>query len=269
MSTLKNNNVIQKDPSKTQMQNVSVRREVQSKVDEQDDSNFETYNFYKHTPNPEFSQNNGQQLRDAKQMNNLQQSMAKMSLKPIPTDTTLAPTFKKEKEVLKKSDKFGLLGLLGVIKMEDKDSNLLALGLDLTTLGLNLNSPELNLYTTFASPWNEPPTRIQPEFTIPNCYRLQTQLPLNKNWNKYQDETLFYMFYSMPKDVCQVLAAKELTRRKWIFHVTTKIWLQRIPGVDPVKQDRFEKGTYLYFDCTTWKKQKKENFVLEYDKIMY
>ena len=45
-----------------------------------------------------------------------------------------------------------LLGLLSVIRMSDPDLTTLALGTDLTTLGLNLNSPE-PLYKTFGSPW--------------------------------------------------------------------------------------------------------------------
>eukprot|EP01089_Gocevia_fonbrunei_P001721 TRINITY_DN11604_c0_g1_i1.p1 TRINITY_DN11604_c0_g1~~TRINITY_DN11604_c0_g1_i1.p1 ORF type:complete len:277 (+),score=43.26 TRINITY_DN11604_c0_g1_i1:599-1429(+) len=45
-------------------------------------------------------------------------------------------------------DKYALLGLLNVIKMTDVDLSTLALGTDLTTLGLNLNSPEC-LYATF------------------------------------------------------------------------------------------------------------------------
>src|SRR4051812_4719934 len=40
------------------------------------------------------------------------------------------------------TDRFGLLGLLGVIRMTDPDLSMLALGSDLTTLGLNLNAPE-------------------------------------------------------------------------------------------------------------------------------
>ena len=39
-------------------------------------------------------------------------------------------------------DQYGLLGLLSVVRMTNKDLNTLALGLDLTTLGLNLNSTE-------------------------------------------------------------------------------------------------------------------------------
>lgn len=78
-------------------------------------------------------------------------------------------------------DRFGLLGLLSVIRMSDPDLTTLALGTDLTTLGLNLNSRE-NLYKTFASPWADGPIRGEPEFTLPACYvqrapRLQVKHP--------------------------------------------------------------------------------------------
>lgn len=49
---------------------------------------------------------------------------------------------------------YGLLGLLGVIRMTDQDRNALALGSDLTLLGLNLGSTE-QIYSTFSSPWSE------------------------------------------------------------------------------------------------------------------
>jgi CCR4-NOT transcription complex subunit 2 len=61
------------------------------------------------------------------QMQMQQQSQATPT-SPLPPNTT--------------SDRFGLLGLLGVIRMTDQDLNTLALGCDLTTLGLNLNSSE-------------------------------------------------------------------------------------------------------------------------------
>jgi hypothetical protein len=56
----------------------------------------------------------------------------------------------------------------------DPDLNTLALGSDLTTLGLNLNASEA-LYTTFASPWVEGPTSRDPKFFLPQCYNLQKQ----------------------------------------------------------------------------------------------
>lgn len=40
------------------------------------------------------------------------------------------------------ADKYGLLGLLHVIRMSEPDLTMLALGTDLTGLGLNLNAPD-------------------------------------------------------------------------------------------------------------------------------
>jgi len=40
------------------------------------------------------------------------------------------------------ADMWGIKGLLGIIKIEDSDKSKLALGVDLTTLGLNMNQPE-------------------------------------------------------------------------------------------------------------------------------
>jgi CCR4-NOT transcription complex subunit 2 len=47
-----------------------------------------------------------------------------------------------------KDAKYGLAGLLDVIKMTDRELNILALGSDLTTFGLNLNSAEC-LFSSF------------------------------------------------------------------------------------------------------------------------
>merc|ERR1719197_949317 len=66
-------------------------------------------------------------------------------------------------------EKYGLPGILKVIRMTDADLNTLALGMDLTILGLNLNSPEC-LYATFASPWADAPARKDPEYQLPPCY---------------------------------------------------------------------------------------------------
>ena len=47
--------------------------------------------------------------------------------------------------------------------MDQPDPTTLAMGTDLTTLGLNLNSPE-QLYRTFASPWADRPLDPEPDF---------------------------------------------------------------------------------------------------------
>lgn len=70
------------------------------------------------------------------------------------------------------TDQFGMIGLLTFIRAAETDPNLvsLALGADLTTLGLNLNS-EVNLYPTFGGPWAETPCRAQDiDFHVPHEY---------------------------------------------------------------------------------------------------
>ncbi|XP_042055634.1 probable NOT transcription complex subunit VIP2 isoform X3 [Salvia splendens] len=74
-------------------------------------------------------------------------------------------------------DQYGIVGLLSVIKMVKPALSTLALGLDLTTLGLNLNSSE-TLNKKFASPWSDEPVRGEPEFSVPECYYAKQTPPL-------------------------------------------------------------------------------------------
>jgi CCR4-NOT transcription complex subunit 2 len=60
---------------------------------------------------------------------------------------------------------YGLLGLLSVIRMTDADRNRLALGSDLTVLGLNLNSND-NLYSTFGGPFSDQPATREPHYQV-------------------------------------------------------------------------------------------------------
>jgi CCR4-NOT transcription complex subunit 2 len=60
------------------------------------------------------------------------------------------------------SGDYGLLGLLSVIRMTDADRNALALGSDLTLLGLNLGTTE-QIYSTFVSPWSDSTSKVTKE----------------------------------------------------------------------------------------------------------
>lgn len=75
-------------------------------------------------------------------------------------------------------DQFGMVGLLTFIRAAETDPNLvsLALGQDLTALGLNLNSPE-NLYQNFGGPWAETPCRPQDiDFHVPPEYLINAAI---------------------------------------------------------------------------------------------
>ena len=110
------------------------------------------------------------------------------------------------KDGLAMNDAYGLLGLLGVIRMTDQDLNTLSLGSDLSSLGLNLNSSE-PLSSTFISPWSN---RHHLDFILPGCYNAQTSPPVQMKIHSFSEETLFYIFYSKPRDAMQEAVAQEL-----------------------------------------------------------
>ena len=52
-----------------------------------------------------------------------------------------------------------------VLSLTLQHTHFQALGTDLTTLGLNLNSPD-QLHKTFASPWADGPLKAEPDFKV-------------------------------------------------------------------------------------------------------
>ena len=63
------------------------------------------------------------------------------------------------------SGDYGLLGLLGVIRMTESDRNSLALGSDLQLLGLNMGSAE-QIYSTLSSPWSDSTATREPHYQV-------------------------------------------------------------------------------------------------------
>jgi CCR4-NOT transcription complex subunit 2 len=64
------------------------------------------------------------------------------------------------------------------------------------------------------------------------CYYNQPPVLKTTHLSKFHLETLFYIFYSMPKDVLQAYAAQELYSREWRYHVELKMWLKRASPAD-------------------------------------
>ncbi|XP_060534535.1 CCR4-NOT transcription complex subunit 2 [Cylas formicarius] len=170
------------------------------------------------------------------------------------------------------SDQFGIVGLLTFIRAAETDPNLvsLALGQDLTTLGLNLNSPD-NLYPSFGGPWAEHPCRPQDiDFHVPPEYlinhAIRDKLAAMK-LSRYKDDLLFFMFYNSVGDVLQIAAASELYSREWRYHMEEKVWITQVPGMVLIeKTSSYERGTYYFFDIQSWRKVAKE-FHLDYSKL--
>ncbi|CAL1282319.1 unnamed protein product [Larinioides sclopetarius] len=170
------------------------------------------------------------------------------------------------------TDQFGMVGLLTFIRAAESDPKLvsLALGSDLTTLGLNLNTTE-NLYPSFAGPWAEHPCRPQDiDYHVPSEYLVNQNIrdklaPVKLN--RYGEDLLFYLFYMFSGDVLQLAAAAELYNRDWRFHKDDRVWITRVPGMNPTEKcQSFERGMYYFFDADNWRKVAKE-FHLDYERL--
>ncbi|KAJ5728744.1 uncharacterized protein N7483_003252 [Penicillium malachiteum] len=167
-------------------------------------------------------------------------------------------------------DRFGLAGLLRMIHSESPDVASLAVGQDLMTLGLDLNQPE-PLHTSFASPFVSSMSAVplEQDFSLPSCYNVANIQSLQSRIPGFSDETLFYIFYSMPRDIMQELVAEELMGRKWRYHKLERCWLTRdeqYPGPVDVERGVSERGVYLLWDPASWKKVRRE-FILRYEDL--
>ena len=58
---------------------------------------------------------------------------------------------------------------------------------------------------------------------VPQCYLNSPSRLQPGYFAKFQQDTLFYVFYSMPGDEAQLYAADELANRGWWFH-KVRVW---------------------------------------------
>uniref|UniRef100_A0A3Q3J4K5 CCR4-NOT transcription complex subunit 2 n=1 Tax=Monopterus albus TaxID=43700 RepID=A0A3Q3J4K5_MONAL len=171
------------------------------------------------------------------------------------------------------TDQFGMIGLLTFIRAAETDPGMvhLALGSDLTTLGLNLNSPEYDGHNHTHTDTHLCRNLGQKlYFHVPSEYltniHIRDKLAAIK-LSRYGEDLLFYLYYMNGGDLLQLLAAVELFNRDWRYHKEERVWITRAPGMEPtLKTNAYERGTYYFFDCLNWRKVAKE-FHLEYDKL--
>lgn len=106
-------------------------------------------------------------------------------------------------------------------------------------------------------------------FQTPAYYpnqRLET-IEEEQIFSKFENDTLFYIFYFQQGTFQQYLAAKELKKRSWRYHKKYLTWFQR--HEDPRQiTDTYEYGTYIYFDYETgWCQRKKSEFKFSYEYL--
>ncbi|KAH7337124.1 hypothetical protein B0J17DRAFT_454943 [Rhizoctonia solani] len=166
------------------------------------------------------------------------------------------------------ADRWGLLGLLQIIKGGDPDVTLLNVGADLTGMGLDMGI-QGQLYPSFITPWADASAAltVEPDFHLPACYNVQPPPPAQAKANAFSDETLFFMFYSSPRDVLQEMASQELYNRNWRFHKERRVWLTKESGTSPSqKTSTHESGVYTFFDPENWERVKMHARI-QYDQL--
>lgn len=163
------------------------------------------------------------------------------------------------------ADRFGLVGLVTLMKSQDPNMALLSMGTNLQALGLNLDATE-SLYPSFVTPWSQEQAfqslQVEPAYQLPSCYNVQPPPPAQSKIASFTDETLFFIFYSTPRDVLQEMAAQELYGRNWRYHKGLHLWLTKEQNTEPLqKTPTYERGTYVFFDPGTWGKVSKSMYL--------
>ncbi|KAF8931124.1 proteinral negative regulator of transcription subunit 5, partial [Haplosporangium gracile] len=83
-------------------------------------------------------------------------------------------------------------------------------------------------------------------------------------FEKFDIDTLFFIFYYQQGTYQQYLAARELKKQSWRFHKKYLTWFQRHEEPKTITDD-YEQGTYIYFDYEgAWCQRKKTDFRFEY-----
>ncbi|KAJ3225101.1 general negative regulator of transcription subunit 5 [Clydaea vesicula] len=112
------------------------------------------------------------------------------------------------------------------------------------------------------------PKYYRPKSPYPSPgYYPQSPLTVFENpvlFDKFDIDTLFFIFYYHQGTYQQYLAARELKRQSWRFHTKYLTWFQRHEEPKAIT-DSYEQGTYIYFDFEgAWCQRKKSEFRFEY-----
>ncbi|ORX80222.1 hypothetical protein K493DRAFT_362317 [Basidiobolus meristosporus CBS 931.73] len=113
----------------------------------------------------------------------------------------------------------------------------------------------------------------KPKFYTPKnahatpTYYPQSVMPILNNpafYERFDLDTLFFIFYYQQGTYQQYLAARELKKQSWRFHKKYLTWFQRHEEPKTITED-YEQGTYIYFDYEgAWCQRKKTEFRFEY-----
>ena len=115
------------------------------------------------------------------------------------------------------------------------------------------------------------------KFRLPECYNVTNVQPIESKIQSFNEETLFWIFYSCPADVKQQMAAVELYvimpgpgdvnrqtanifgrhSRNWRWHKKLQVWLTKDEHMTPqILSPNHERGYYIVWDTASWRKDR-------------
>ncbi|KAM3432801.1 hypothetical protein MY4824_006318 [Beauveria thailandica] len=158
------------------------------------------------------------------------------------------------------ADKWGLKGMRTLMS-NYPDYHALVVGMDPSSLGLDIQSPDpisTQIYSLFDD--NLPkPTVHASKFRLPDCYNVTNVQAIETKTASFNEETLFWIFYSCPADIKQQMAAQELHGRNWRWHRKLQIWLTKDEQMAPqMLGPSHERGWYIVWDASHWQKERRE-----------
>ena len=144
----------------------------------------------------------------------------------IPSYLTSTPVRDEKEE--QDAIEYGLRGALPLQKNFQEDKKMMANGKDLS-VELNKKNHE-KLCSYFHSPFSDKEIENveSPEFTLPQSYYISKPILKQKMVKQYQDGTLFYIFYSMPGEILQSIAAELLYQRNWVYDPIKQAWFSSV-----------------------------------------
>ncbi|KAH8129399.1 cobW-domain-containing protein [Trichoderma asperelloides] len=165
-------------------------------------------------------------------------------------------------------DKWGIKGLRTLMN-NYPDYHAMIIGMDPSTMGLDLSSPDLISTQMYSVLDDTPPkpTVNTNKFRLPDCYSVTNVQPIETKIQSFNEETLFWIFYSCPLDAKQQMAAVELHSRNWRWHKKLQVWLTKDEHMTPqILSPNHERGYYIVWDTATWRKDRRE-FTLHYGDL--
>ncbi|UNI21710.1 hypothetical protein JDV02_007677 [Purpureocillium takamizusanense] len=157
-------------------------------------------------------------------------------------------------------DKWGIKGLRTLMN-NYPDYHAMVVGMDPGSLGLDMTSPDLISTQNYSLFDDHPPrpTVDAGKFRLPDCYNVTNVQPIETKIQSFNEETLFWIFYSCPADIKQQMAAVELHSRNWRWHKKLAIWLTKDDHMTPqILSPNHERGYYVVWDAGNWRRDRRE-----------